>query len=987
MMLRIALTVALVAPLFVVQHGTAQQSGGLGQQELNAFHFRSIGPAVTGGRIHDIEVHPSAPATVLLGTASGGLWRSVNNGTTWDPVFDDQPVATFGDVTIAPSDPRIVYAGTGEQNNRQSTSWGNGVYRSDDGGVTWRHLGLDGTHHTGRVLVDPRDPETVLVGALGNLWAPGAERGVYRSTDGGRTWQQTLFVDTLTGVVDMELHPSNPDVVYAAAYQRLRTPWGFNGGGAGSGIYRSRDGGVTWQKLTNGLPAAPIGRIGLATTPASPDVVLAIVEHREEGGVYRSEDGGSTWTRVNSLNPRPMYYSHIFLDPTTDQRAYMLATQIYKSEDGGRNWEMLPYQPMYDVGVHSDFHALWIDPAEPSHFLLGGDGGLFETWDMGETFRLIDNFAIGQFYAIGVDMRDPYHVYGGMQDNHSWVGPTATRHWIGIINDDWRQIGFGDGMYQQVDPTSHRYVYSSSNDGSYSRVDAETGDILDISPREPAGEPGYRFDWTSPSLVSQHDPATVYVGGNRLFISRDRGESWTRTEDLSRQIDRDTLTIMGVRGSDILLSRNDGVSTFGQVVTIAESPLDADVLWVGTDDGNVQVSRDGGASWTEVGRNVQGVQDGTYVSRVTASHATPGAALVAFDGHRHGDFRPYLFRTDDFGRTWTPVMRGFPADGVINDVIEDPSNPRVLYAGTENGLYVSLDAGASWLEFAQLPSTLYDDILIHPREHDLVVGTHGRSILILDDVRPLAEWSPELAAQPVHLFPIRRATAFHYWKDTSYRAQAAYAGENPTDGAILTYWIGRDAPAATITVSDAAGNVVRTLEAEGSQGMHRTNWDLRYEPPPAGGFGGQRSADDPRNRALPRPPRNVEARGPFVAPGTYTVTVNAGGQQSTQTVEVRADPQMPHITDDMHRERVAFLLEVAALQREAAGLAQAAERGTELAQRLSRARSRLNGVANDFNGASVRPGSMHLPTETHRRLVAEARAELEVVEQELDAAR
>ncbi|MGH7445083.1 MAG: hypothetical protein ACREKM_09415, partial [Longimicrobiales bacterium] len=515
-----------------------------------------------------------------------------------------------------------------------------------------------------------------------------------------------------------------------------------------------------------------------------------------------------------------------------------------------------------------DFHAFWIDPRDPSHFLLGGDGGLHETWDMGETFRKIDNFAVGQFYAIGVDMRDPYYVYGGMQDNHSWLGPSATRHWLGILNDDWRQIGFGDGMYHQVDPTDHRYVYSSSNDGDYSRVDAVTGDILNITPQPPAGEDEYRFDWTSPSLLSQHDPATIYLGGNRLFISHDRGLSWARTEDLSRQIDRDTLTIMGVPGSEIELSRNDGVGSFGQIVVIGESPLDADVLWVGTDDGNVQVSRDGGSTWTEVGRNVTGVASGTYVSRVTPSSAGAGTAYVAFDGHRHGDFRPYVFRTTDFGESWTPLVNGLPANGVVNEVIEALDNPEVLYAGTENGLYFSGDAGANWIEFAQLPSTLYDDLLIHPREHDLVVGTHGRSILILDDVRPLASWSADAAAADAHLFPIRRATTFHYWKDTSYRAQATYAGENPPDGAILTYWIGSAAPQATITVSDASGQTIRTLQSDATRGLHRTTWDLRYEPP-QDDDDDEDEADDPRNRALPRPPHDMGARGAFVAPGTY----------------------------------------------------------------------------------------------------------------------
>lgn len=972
------------AALMLLPHATsAQQAPALTSDLLAELEFRSIGPAVTGGRIHDIETAPGNPAILYIGTASGGLWTSPNNGTTWSPLFDDQPVSTFGDIEIALSSPNVLYAGTGEQNNRQSTSWGNGVYRSDDAGATWRHLGLAGTHHIGRIIVHPRDPDVAWVAALGNLWAPSAERGVFRTIDGGRTWEHTLFVDTLTGVIEMVADPSNPDVLFAASYQRLRTPWGFNGGGPGSGIHKSTDGGRTWRRLSNGLPAGDMGRIGLATTPANPRTVLAIVQHDTAGGVYRSEDGGESWTRVNELNPRPMYYSHIFLDPTDDQRAYMLAVQIYTSANGGRDWEMLPYQPTYDVGVHSDFHALWIDPAAPSHFLLGGDGGLHETWDRGETFRKINNFAIGQFYAVGADMRDPYYVYGGMQDNHSWLGPSATRHWIGILNDDWRQIGFGDGMYHQVDPTNHHYVYSSSNDGSYTRVDAETGDRLDITPEPPAGEPDYRFDWTSPSLLSQHDPATLYVGGNRLFISRDRGESWERTDDLTRQIDRDTLTIMGVRGAEIRLSRNDGIASFGQIVALAESPLDADVLWVGTDDGNVQVSRDGGDSWTEVARNVRGVRSGTYVSRVTASAQDGGTAYVAFDGHRHGDFQPYLFRTTDYGATWTALAEALPADGVVNDIIEDPANPDVLYLATERALFVSANAGRSWSEFMQLPTTLYDDLLIHPRDHDLIVATHGRSMLILDDVRPLALWSAA-ASSPAHLFPVRPATAFHYWKDTSYRGQAEYAGENPPDGAILTYWIGVAADTATLTVTNDAGDVIRTIAAAATRGLHRTSWDLRHEPPEEPTR--YRPGDEARARALPRPPHDIEPRGAFVAPGTYTLTLTAGGVRSAQSVVVRADPLMPHITDAMHRERAQFLVHVAALQNQVAALAERAERGSEHAPLLDRLRGRLVGIASDFNGNGVRPGSMHPPTETHRRQVREIEAALTEIVEAMEAA-
>jgi photosystem II stability/assembly factor-like uncharacterized protein len=461
---------ALAALLIPVSRDAAAQNAARTPELLQELRFRSIGPAVTGGRIHDVEALPHDPSTVYLATASSGIWKSTNKGTTWTPIFDYQPVSTFGVVAIAPSNPQILWAGTGEQNNRQSTSWGNGVYHSADGGATWTHLGLDATRHIGGIAVHPDDPDVAYVAALGNLWVPSPERGVYKTGDGGATWSRVLFVDTLTGVVDLVMDPSDPNILYAAAYQRLRRTWGFNGGGPGSGIYKTTDGGNTWRELENGIPVGDKGRIGLAIAQTDPQVLNAIVQHAEGSGVYRTEDGGATWEMVNDLNPRPMYYSHIYIDPTNEDRIYVLATSFYKSEDGGRTFRTMPTRPTYDVGVHSDFHDLWIDPNDSEHFYLVGDAGLHETWDRGETFIRINNLPIGQFYAIGVDMRDPYYIYGGMQDNHSWVGPSRTRHWIGIINDDWRQIGFGDGMYHQADPSDHRFVYGAAQNGTLVRL-------------------------------------------------------------------------------------------------------------------------------------------------------------------------------------------------------------------------------------------------------------------------------------------------------------------------------------------------------------------------------------------------------------------------------------------------------------------------------------------------------------------------------------
>ncbi len=972
--------------LLVNAVGTSAQGVRLTSEHLQGLRFRSIGPAVTGGRIHDVEALPSDPSTIYLATASGGIWKSTNKGTTWTPIFDDQEVSTFGDIGISRSNPNIVYAGTGEQNNRQSTSWGNGVYRSTDAGATWRHMGLEETRHIGEVIVHPTDPDVVYVAALGNLWASDSDRGVFKSTNGGRRWRKVLFIDDFTGVVDMVMDPTDPNTLYSAAYQRQRRAWGFNGGGPGSGIYKTTDGGDHWEELTNGLPAGDKGRIGIALAATNPQVLVATVEHASESGVYRTEDGGASWAKVSNTNPRPMYYSHIYIDPTTDQRVYILATTFFKSEDGGTTFLPLPTRPTYDVGVHSDFHDLWIDPGNPEHFYLVGDAGLYESWDMGKNHVKINNIPIGQFYGIGVDMRDPYYIYGGMQDNHSWLGPSATRHWIGIINDDWRQIGFGDGMYQQADPTSHRIVYVLAQNGNLTRFDAETGDSRSIRPTPPEGESRYRFDWVTPSLLSRHNPNVLYLGGNRLFISRDRGETWERTEDLTRQIDRDTLPLMGIRGDQVTLSRNDGTSSFGEITTIAESPLDANILWVGTDDGNVQVTHDGGQSWTEVSSNVPDLRAGTYVSRVLASATEPGAAYATFDAHRDGDFSPYVYRTRDFGTTWTPLTNGLPS-GSVNVIIEHHVAPNLLFLGTEHALFASTDGGAHWAKFdSNLPTTLYDDLVIHPRDNDLIVGTHGRSLWILDDLTPLVEWTRAARASDAYLFSVSPATIFQYWKDTSYRGQAAFAGENPPFGAILTFYLRESVRDASFRITNSAGVVVRDFNVPTEEGVHRVTWDLRH--PPVG-----ETPASPTTASLPHP---IGDRGPFVAPGTYSVELHVDGKTFSQSVLVRGDPSMS-ISADQWRDREEFLVDLQDTRRELAiTLANIAEqrRNTRqegvadelqaLEQRLRGLSRTAGGLASEFNGNGARQGTLFGPTASQRdrkqRLDRDVAAVLEEVE-------
>ena len=942
---------------FAASSALAQQP--VSEADLAAFQPRHIGPALTGGRIHDVEALPHDPSTIYVATASGGLWKSTNRGITWSNLWEHMPTSTFGDVAVAASNPQVVYAGTGEQQNRQSTSWGDGVYRSDDGGATWSHLGLVETRHTGRIQVHPENPDVVYVAALGNLWRSSAERGVYRSTDGGRSWDKVLYVDEHTGAVDLAMDPSDPRTLYAAAYQRQRRTWGFNGGGPGSGIYKTTDGGDTWRELTNGLPEGDKGRIGIAVSRTRPQVLNALVQHASESGGYRSEDGGESWQKVSDMNIRPMYYSHVFIDPTDENRVYTLATSSFRSEDGGRTFEEIAARPTYDVGVHADHHALWIDPGNPDHFYLAGDAGLHETYDRGVTFRRLHNLPIGQFYGIDVDDRDPYWVYGGMQDNHSWMGPSATRSWEGIVDDDWRQTGFGDGMYQQAAPDG-RTVYINAQNGGWTRFDRATGDMTSLRLSAPDGEEPYRWDWVSPSLLSRHDPAVVYFGGNRLFTSRGRGDSFVRSEDLTRRQDRDELEIMGVKGRDIALSRNDGTSTYGEIVTIAESPLDPAVLWVGTDDGNVQVSRDGGRSWNEVSAGAEGVPDGAYVSRVAGSGRAPGTAYVAFDAHRDGDFAPYLYRADDYGARWTALHDPLPS-GSVNVVAEHPDNADVLFVGTEHHLFASTDAGASWAKFPGVPTTAYDDLVVHPRAKDLVLGTHGRSIIVLDDLAPLAEFAAS-ADQPVFLYAVRTGTVMSYWKDTSYRAQGVFMGENPADGVLVTYRLGpsdgaasSDAP-ARLVVRNAAGETVRSMDVPGSPGLHRVNWDLRHGLPDQPAW----AAHDPTEV-----PRTLENRGPFVSPGVYTAELSARGGAHSRSFRVRGDPDLPLTVED-YREREAFLLELLSLRRSLEGAPAPAARYRRVLQQLYAA----------INGGGVRQGTLYPPTATQKRRLEEVKAAL-----------
>ena len=991
---------------------------------FDALHFRDIGPAVTSGRLHDVQIDPKDPATLYVAAASGGLWKSRNKGVTWTPIFEKQPDNTFGALAIFARDPRILWAGTGEQNNRQSSSWGTGIYRSVDGGETWTHLGLRETRAIARVVLHPEDPNTAYVAAAGNLWTGNADRGVFKTTDAGRTWNKILYVDTFTGATDIVMDPRDPRVLYAATYQRLRKAYGFNGGGPGSAIHKTTDAGATWTKLENGVPAGDKGRIGLAIAASKPDVLIATIEHPSSGGTYRSEDAGASWKRMSATNPRPMYYSKPTIDPTNDKRVWLPGVSIVKSEDGGATFVEEPTSPTYDVGLKTDHHVIRVDPANPAHIYVAGDGGLHESFDMGKTYVRVNNVPVAQVYRIAVDNRDPYWVYAGLQDNHSFMGPSATRHWLGILNQDWIEIGFSDGTGKAVDKTDPRKVYSSSSGGNLTLVDPFTGDTMPINPRPPAGEPPYRFDWDAPLMASRHTSGTVYLGGNRLFTSRDFGSTWTRSQDLTRSINRDTLEMMGVLNRDIRLSRNDG-DNISEISNFAESPLDPKILWVGTDDGNLQLTRDGGATWTELSRSITGVKDGTFVGDIVASSASPGTAYVSFDAHRDGDFAAYLFKTTDFGKTWSSVVGGLPKDDAsIRGLAEYPGRPDVLFAGTERAIFVTHDGGARWTRLtANLPTTRYDDILVHPRTKDLVLGTHGRGIWILDDASPIGEWTPEIAARRAHLFAVPRATLLLYWEDVSNMSHFFHTSENPAEGAAFTYHLAQPAQKVRLIVTNSAGKVVRELTGPVTAGtVHRLHWDLRYALPAgagrgAGGGGGDEMAPAGLQRAgvvqLPVPPRDISARGPQVAPGAFSVALDIDGvTAASRTFEVRSDPAAA-VTAAQHKARDAFVTDVMALQekvdqlsadlrtRRSAATGDDAARLQAIEARLGAAagrggrgggrggagqapvRQRLSTLLNPYIASGARTGTLTPPTGTMRELLAEVKKDLAAIEADL----
>jgi photosystem II stability/assembly factor-like uncharacterized protein len=868
-----------------------------------ALKARSIGPAIMGGRVSEIAVDPLDPATFYVGYATSGVFKTTDAGATFAPLFDKQPVLSIGAVAVAPSDRRVVWVGTGEANDRNSSGWGDGVYRSTDGGATWTRAGLGISRTIARIVVDPRSPETAYAAAMGHLWQPGGERGLYRTTDGGKSWSRVLAAaapdDAVTGCGDVALDPKNPDTLYAALYARQRKPWRFDygpgatGGRDAGGIFKSTDGGATWRRLTNGLPPRT-GRIGLAVYAKDPRIVYAVVQSDEggtsgidnakskAGGIFRSEDGGESWTRVNPLNPRAFYFSQVRIDPQDDRRIYVLGFMLHVSDDGGRTFREDLFK-----NVHADCHALAIVPPAPAlvadaeraaaearakaepgapppaplfsrQLVLGTDGGAYQSFDAGASWAHLDRVAAAQYYRISVDDSAPYRICGGLQDNTNWVGPSQTNSQEGILNADWTEIGGGDGFYCVFDPFDRDLLYAEAQEGYLHRFNTRTGEHKDLRPEPTEGQPRYRFHWNSPLIGSRHEKGTMFLAGNVVFRVTDRGERFqVISPDLSANDPARTTTT------------GSGAENYGVVYALAESPRAPGMLWAGTDDGRLWRTRDGGASWTELTANLPAVLEGQWLTQIEPSWHDAETAYLAVAAYRFGSDAPLVFRTADGGKTWQDAAGDLPRHGPVRVVREDPKNPAVLYAGTEFGAFVSLDRGARWTRLGGLPPVIVDDLAIHPREHDLVIGTHGRSLWIVDDASPLAALTPEVAAKPLHLFapqPAHGSYRLRGWVESN--GGAVYRGENPPEGALLTAWVRElDAEPVKLTVTDASGRPVANLALPGTPGLNRVAWDLRPTKDLLTEYGG-------------------EGTRKLVPPGVYTVTVTRGTERSTQPLTV-----------------------------------------------------------------------------------------------------
>jgi photosystem II stability/assembly factor-like uncharacterized protein len=966
---------------------------------LANLRLRSIGPGLVSGRVVGFAVDPEDRSHYYVAVASGGVWKTTNAGVTWTPVFDNEGSYSIGCVTLDPRNPNVVWVGTGENNSQRSVGYGDGVYKSVDGGRSWQNVGLKASEHIGKILIDANDSDTVYVAAQGPLWGPGGDRGLYKTTDGGKTWVKVLNVSENTGITDVVQDPRNPEVMLAAAYMRRRHVYTIVDGGPESAIYRTTDGGKTWTKIKAGLPGGDLGRIGLAMAPSDPDTIYAVVEAGDkQGGLFRSTDRGVTWEKRNPFDEQGQYYAHAVVDPVNKDRVYVMNVMIQVSDDGGKTFTSLSTR-----AKHVDNHEIWIDPEHPDYYLVGCDGGIYESFDRGARWRHVPNLPVTQFYDVTCEQTDSpfYRVYGGTQDNNTLGGPARTMSVHGITNSDWQVMVGGDGFQAQVDWKDPNVVYAESQYGGLVRFDWRTGQRVPIQPKPGAGEPPLRWNWDSPILVSPHKSSRVYFCANKVFKSEDRGDSWTAISgDLSRQLDRDKLLVFGKIQPPEAVFKHGSTSFYGNITAFAESPKQEGRLYAGTDDGLIQTTADGGKTWTKIDK-FPGVPDTTFVARVIASQHDAGTVFVAFDNHKNADFAPYLLKSTDAGKSWTSIVGDLPARGSVLAFAEDHVNAKLLFCGTEFGLYVTLDGGQKWHRLKNgLPTVAVKDLVIQRPMNDLVVATFGRGFYVLDDYSPLRAATAEALEKPATIFPVR--DGFEYMPRDQYGGfgkaslgETFYTADNPPYGATITYHLKQslptkkqkrkeaakgpnpkypsldelraeaeeEEPAILLTIADADGTPIQTITGPTTSGVHRVTWDLRL---PGASLTRPARARDPDEDAPTR-----FGGGPYVVPGKYQVTLlqRVGGAVTHLAgpvdFTIRYVGPQPLPADDL-KALAEFQKDVVRLQRD---LNAATSSAGELSGRLDQIKGALDAT----------PAAPAEARETVRKLIARNRETLRLL--------
>ena len=885
---------------------------------VKSLEWRGIGPTAQAGRVPAFVGLPGDANTMYVAGAVGGIFKTTNGGVTWKAIFDDQAVASIGAIAIAPADPNVIYVGTGEGNPRNDASIGDGVYKSIDAGEHWSNVGLPDSEKIARLVVDPRNADVVYACALGREWGPNEERGLFKTVDGGKSWTKVLYRNDLTGCSDVDIDPTNANIVYAGMFTFRRWAWYTESGGGETAVYKSFDGGATWTRLSGpeanrGLPKGPMDRIGVAVSRSSPGIVYVISETADEGELWRSEDAGATWQTVSrdrNINFRPFYYADIRVDPQHPNTVYALAGGLYKSEDGGRNFGRI------GAATHGDHQAMWIDPANPNRILLGDDGGFQVSYDAGRTFDILNNIPFTQFYNVAYDLQVPYHLCGGLQDNGTWCGPSHTPGAPGTTRPEWQNVGGGDGFFGVPDLEDPELVYNNLQGGVISLTNRKTGASWGINPYPGGiGSSGqwmapqkYRFNWNAPIVLAPKDPKTVYYGGNVLFRTRNYGHSW---EVISPDLTTNDKAKQQSSGGKIVTD-NTAAEFHCTIISIGPSPLDPNVIWAGTDDGNVQVTRDGGKSWTNTVKGMAGLAPNAWINKIDASHFDAGTAYVSASHWQDGDYAPYFYRTSDYGKTWTKITGGLPARGWSHVIREDPKVRGLLYAGTEFGLYASWNDGAAWTSIRNnMPPVAVRDIAVHPRDNDVIVATHGRGIYILDDAAPL-QLMAKAAQADAFLFPIRPAIRWARSSGTFRANERDWIAPNPPAGAFINVYL-KNAPKGpvVITVADKAGKTVRTLRASGAAGVNRFVWNLRHDLPGAQGTGASGRGGGPgpaggmSAAGMGAGGRGGGNQGPLALPGEYIVKVEAGGRTMTEPVAVVPDPGVQATQADLEAQFAA----------------------------------------------------------------------------------